>query len=114
MEIRATFIEKIQRTDTVFSFRFIPESPVVFQAGQFLQVILDETDRNNRDLNKYLSFSAAPGRTYFEVTKRLSDSHFSQRMRALKTGERVFFKLPLGNCALDATYKKIGFLQSIN
>lgn len=109
-EIRAKLIERIKRTETVESFRFIPEEKIIFEPGQFLQVIFDEKDKSNKDLNKYLSFSSSPAREYFEVTKRLSGSLFSARLKALKAGDGVLFKAPLGNCVFRPEYGKIGFL----
>ncbi len=109
-EIRAKLIERIKRTDTVESFRFMPDEKIVFEPGQFLQVVFDEKDRNNKELNKYLSFSSSPGKEYFEVTKRLSDSAFSSRLKALKSADSVLFRAPLGNCVFKLEYGKIGFL----
>ncbi|MDD4013637.1 MAG: hypothetical protein PHW14_05555, partial [Candidatus Omnitrophica bacterium] len=73
-------------------------------------VMFNESDRKDRCLNKYLSFSAAPGKEYVEVTKRMSESAFSGRLRSLKPGDRVLLKGPLGNCVFDERYRKISFL----
>ncbi len=109
-EFHATFIEKIIRTQSVISFRFKPESPVDFIAGQFLQFIFDEAAPSNRNLNKYLSFSCRPGKDYIEVTKRISASDFSSRLLSLKKGDTVLLKAPLGHCALDKIEGKYAFL----
>ncbi|MGE4357193.1 MAG: ferredoxin--NADP reductase, partial [Candidatus Omnitrophota bacterium] len=102
--------EIIKRTETVCSFRFIPEKKVDFIAGQFLQVLFDENNINNKDLNKYLSFSSSPTKEYIEFTKRLSESQFSQRLRELTIDAEITIKAPLGNCVLKEDYQKIGFL----
>ena len=109
-EERVKFIEKIKRTETVSSFRFKPEQKIDFSPGQFLQIIFDEQDKNNRNLNKYLSFSSAPGKDYIEVTKRISDSEFSQRLLELKPGSKILIKAPMGTCIFKDEYEKIGFL----
>lgn len=109
-ELRVKFIENIKRTATVESFRFIPQENIAFQSGQFLQLIFDEANRANKDLNKYLSFSSAPGKGYFEVTKRLSESNFSQRLRRLESGDEALVKAPLGNCVFKEEYQRIAFL----
>lgn len=109
-EIHVKLTEKIRRTDTIQSFRFLPQEKIDFIPGQFLQVIFDEQNRDNKDLNKYLSFSCPPTREYIEVTKRLSESIFSQRLKNLKIGNEVLLKAPLGNCVFNPEYKKIGFL----
>jgi ferredoxin-NADP reductase len=100
----------IQRTATIASFRILPEERVDFLPGQFLELIFDENNLSNKELNKYLSFSASPTKDYIEVTKRLSNSLFSQRLKGLKAGDRLTFKAPFGNCVLKDEYKKIAFL----
>ncbi|MCP4650864.1 MAG: FAD-dependent oxidoreductase [PVC group bacterium] len=109
-EIKGTLVERIKRTAQVESFRFNLPEDVEFLPGQFLQVIFDEENRGNKVLNKYLSFSSTPGKDYIEVTKKLSESDFSSSLKRLKEGDKVLFKIPLGNCVFLEDYKKIGFL----
>jgi ferredoxin-NADP reductase len=78
--------------------------------GQFLQIIFDESNPANKDLNKYLSFSASPTKEYIEVTKRLSESKFSARLKGLRPGDEISLNAPLGSCVFKEEYKKIGFL----
>ena len=109
-EIRASLIEKITRTPSVESFRFAPEERINFLPGQFLQLILDPQNKDNKELNKYLSFSASPLKEYIEVTKRISGSAFSQRLKGLEKGDKVLVKAPMGNCVFSDEYQKIAFL----
>ena len=104
------FSERIKRTPTIESFRFLPQEKLNFIPGQFLQIIFDEKNPQNKELNKYLSFSSSPARDYIEVTKRLSESLFSQRLKNLKTNDTVLAKAPLGSCVFKEDYKKIAFL----
>lgn len=111
MEIlKAELIERIERTPTIESFGFSPEKKIDFIPGQFLQIIFDEVNQGNKELNKYLSFSSSSTKEYVEVTKRLSDSLFSQKLRGLKNQDVVLLKAPLGNCVFKDDYQKIGFL----
>lgn len=109
-EVKGKLVESIERTEAVESFRFVSAENIDFLPGQFLQLIFDKKDRSNKDLNKYLSFSCAPGKGYIEVTKKLSDSKFSQSLRELQQGDTVLFKAPMGNHVFKEEYKKIGFL----
>lgn len=109
-EVQAHFKECIARTSETQSFRFIPDQPLDFLPGQFLQLIFDEANKQNRDLNKYLSFSCMPGTGYIEVTKRLTGSAFSERLRSLRPGDTVLLKAPMGQCVLKEEQKKIGFI----
>jgi len=109
-EVRASLIESISRTLSVESFRFSPEEKINFLPGQFLQLIFDEQNKDNKELNKYLSFSVSPLKEYIEVAKRISGSSFSQRLKGLNQGDEVLLKAPMGNCVFKDEYQKIGFL----
>lgn len=109
-EIKVRLSARISRSPTVESFRFTADEKINFIPGQFLQVIFDKGNRQNKDLNKYLSFSSSPERNYIEFTKRLSQSDFSQRLRMLKVGDEVLLKAPLGNCVFEENQRKISFL----
>jgi len=109
-EFRAEFIERIERTKSVFSFRFKPQEVLNFIPGQFTQVLFDETNKANRNLNKYLSFSCRPGKEYFELTKRISGSDFSKKLLSLQRGSSVLFKRPMGHCVLGDERGKYAFL----
>ncbi|MFC1666506.1 ferredoxin--NADP reductase [Candidatus Omnitrophota bacterium] len=108
--MKARFIEAIKRTGTIKSFRFTCREKVDFLPGQFTRIIFDEEKNANRDLNKYLSFSCAPGKGYIEVTKRLSESEFSKRLDGLRKGDEVSFSAPMGNCVFREDNGKIAFL----
>lgn len=109
-EIKLSLIARIKRTPTIESFRFQCSEKIDFIPGQFSEVIFDEFNRKNVELNKYLSISSSPTKEYIEVTKRLSESKFSQKLRNLKIGDEVLFRLPLGNCTFKESYARIGFL----
>lgn len=108
--IEAKLIQKIQRTPSVVSFRLDPKEKIDFIPGQFLQVVFDKENPNNKDLNKYLSFSASPSKNYIEFTKRISESDFSQKLKNLEINDKVLIKATFGNCVFNDDYKKIGFL----
>lgn len=109
-DIRAFFLEKIDRTETVSSFRFLSQDGLDFCAGQFIQVVFDPQDPLNKQMRKYLSFSSRPRKDFFELTKRRSDSAFSTKLWSLKKSDEVLFKGPMGTCIFDRAFKKIGFL----
>jgi len=109
-EIKATFLDRIDRTETVSSFRFLPREPMDFCAGQFLQVIFDQENRANKNLNKYLSFSSRPGKGFIELTKRKSESDFCKKLLDLKQDDEILLKGPMGSCVFDKAFEKIAFL----
>lgn len=103
-------IKRIKRTSSIESFRFSLKEKLDFLPGQALQLIFDEENKNNKEVNKYLSFSSSPSKEYIEATKRLSDSKFSQLLKNFAIGDEVLLRAPLGNCVFKDNYKKIGFL----
>lgn len=109
-EVKVNLVEKIVRTPTVTSFRFIPSQELGFLPGQAAQLIFDQANPGNRDLNKYLSFSSSPNKNYLEFTKRLSTSVFSQKLDSLKPNQEILIKAPLGGCFFESKYKQITFL----
>ncbi len=109
-EIKAVFIERISRTPSIDSFRFLPKERLKFIPGQFLEIVFDQKNLHNKELNKYLSFSSSPTKRYIEVTKRISESAFSQRLKALKRDEEVLLRAPMGSCIFKEDYKRIAFL----
>lgn len=103
-------IDSIKRTPTILSLRFLHPKEINFIPGQFLKVIFDESNYNNQELNKNLSFSSSPLKDYIEVTKRLSQSAFSQRLRALEKDDQVCIQGAFGRCTFSDNDKKIAFL----
>ena len=103
-------IDTIKRTPTILSLRFWRPLGINFMPGQFLKVIFDESNDNNKELNKYLSFSSSPLKDYIEVTKRLSQSAFSQRLRALERDDQISMQGAFGRCTFSDNDKKITFL----
>jgi ferredoxin-NADP reductase len=81
-----------------------------FFPGQFVQVIFDRTNISNALFNKYLSFSSSPTKDYMEVTKKLSESQFSQKLKNLKIDDTVFLNGPLGNCVFRDNDDRLCFL----
>lgn len=108
--VKGRLTERIKRTPTIESFRFVSEKKVKFSPGQFAQLIFDEGELSDQGLSKYLSLSSSPTKEYIEVTKRLSNSKFSQRLKSLSLNDIVLFRLPMGICVFKDTYKKIAFL----
>lgn len=107
---KVKLIQIIDRTPTVKSFRFSSQEKIDFTPGQFLRVIFDPASPQNKELNKYLSFSSSPVNNYIEVTKRISQSVFCQRLCSLKPGDEIFIEAALGTCVFCADYQNIAFI----
>ena len=109
-DFHARLAGRVTRAPSVESFRVTVPGGIPFRAGQFCQVVFDRQERKNRELNKYLSFSSSPLRDYVEVTKKLSDSAFSSRLRGLQEGGEVLLRAPMGASVWTEEMKKVVFL----
>ena len=108
-EIETEFQQTIPRTEGVASFRFKDPGGITFRPGQFFELSLSWREEK---IAHYFSFSNSPTeKGYFEFTKRLSASHFSQALLALKPGDRVKMKLPLGRFIFEGEEPKAAFLS---
>ena len=108
--IECTVAGTVLRAPGIESFRFTPAEPFSFLPGQYVQVLFDPERQGNKELNKFLSLSCAPGRGYLEVTKKLSTSEFSGRLHGLREGQRVRIRGPFGDCLLREDDRKVAFL----
>jgi len=108
--IKIKLSEKITRTSSVCSFRFIADKKVEFLPGQFARIIFDEEAINNSSLNKYLSISCSPERGYLEFTKRITASDFSKHLMALAVGDVINMARPSGHCVFDESLDGMVFL----
>ncbi len=108
-ELKTELTEKIERTHNVTSFRFDDRGQVTFRPGQFFQLFLDW---KGEELVHWFSFSSSPTeKGYFEFTKKMSESDYSAALRALKPGDRVRVKYPMGKFIYEGEPAKAAFLS---
>lgn len=105
----------IRRTHNVKSFRFKQTREVDFKPGQFFFVTIKI---NGKERTKHFSFSNSPTeKGYYEFTKRLTGSEFSNALDNLSVGDWTKLKMPYGDFTLDylkglnLRNKKIVFLS---
>lgn len=83
------------------AFRFEPERPLHFSAGQFGDFTLSgaqETDA--RGNTRAFSFANAPGQTEILIATRMRESAFKHELRRLPTGAALELMGPMGNFTL--------------
>jgi len=103
------FIDIIERTPNVKSFRFEVKDDISFKPGQFFLVTIKI---NGNEATKPFSFSSSPTeRGYIEFTKRITDSKYSKTLNNVKVGDWVKVKMPLGSFTFTGEYPKIAFLS---
>lgn len=100
--MNVTFLGSSQETDDIWTFRFKPERPVDYIAGQFIELtIRHETDgRGNR---RWFTLSSSPTEPWVSITTRLTSvkgSSFKQALRSLNPGGTVNMSDPMGDFVL--------------
>jgi ferredoxin-NADP reductase len=108
MKFETTITEIIKRTSNVTSFRFVRPAELDYKPGQFFFVTLKH---NGVELSKHFSFSSSPTEAdHIEFTKKLSDSEYSDALRAAKPGDWARIDAPYGQFTFTGEYPKIALL----
>jgi len=101
-------IKVIPRTYNVKSVRVAIDGPVIYKAGQFLRVKLNNDER----LQRYLSISSSPTEGgYLEFTKKMTGSDFSNALSLLKPKDIVSLEYPYGVFTIERAAEKIAFIS---
>jgi ferredoxin-NADP reductase/rubredoxin len=108
VQVQATILEVIVRTPSIKSLRLATANRVRFKAGQYLSISL----KPEAELSRYLTISSSPTEEgYLEVTKRITQSGFSQMLNRIKPGYQVSITYPMGNFTFDDELPKIAMLS---
>jgi ferredoxin-NADP reductase/rubredoxin len=107
-DVQATVLEVIRRTPSIKSFRLAVPNRVRFKPGQYLSFRLGE----EAELTRFLSISSSPTEEgYLEVTKRITQSRFSQTLDRIEPGRQVSITYPMGTFTFEGEFPKIALLS---
>jgi ferredoxin-NADP reductase len=108
VKFETTLQSTIQRTPNVTSYRFPRPTGLTYKAGQFFFVTLKHADK---EVTHHFSFSSSPTEPHhIEFTKKLSDSQYSDALRAAKAGDWARIDAPYGEFTFEDEYPKIALL----
>jgi glycine betaine catabolism B len=108
MKYETTLQAVIQRTPNVVSLRFPRPAELSYKPGQFFFVTLK---KDGKELSHHFSFSSSPTEPrHIEFTKKLSDSEYSQALKAVKPGNWARIDGPYGQFTFEGEYPKIALL----
>ena len=100
--------EIIPRIYNVTSFRFPRPATLNYKPGQYLFVTIKSRGKN---LSKTFSLSSSPTeKEHIEITKKLTDSEFSNALRTLKVGDWAMIDAPYGKFTFEGENEKIALL----
>lgn len=82
-----TLIEKEHLIDNVWAFRFKPDGPFNWTAGQYVRVELPHDNPDKEGTKRWFTNSAAPFEGIMQITTRVTESTFKQALSKLEPGD---------------------------
>ena len=81
------FVQKFTEAGDAVSFIFEPEFPIKWEAGQYMTLTLPDMPPVNNE--RTFTISAAPYEKHLQITTRVTESKFKQRLNKLEKGETI-------------------------
>ncbi len=104
-------IEKAQLTNDAYSFKFERPSDFDFKAGQYLKMMLDVKDPDDRGNSRFFSICSSPTETdHLMITTRIIQSAFKKTLLNLEVGTEITLRGPHGAFVLDEDARPKVFL----
>lgn len=101
--MRLTFLRSEQLTDDIWLFRFRPERPVRFIAGQYIEITLTHDPMDNRGDRRWMTITTAPGDPEVEIMMRFAPkdgSSYKTAFKAMSPGTILHASEPIGDFVL--------------
>ncbi len=104
-------IEKTQLTIDAYSFKFERPIGFDFSPGQYLKMMLDVKDPDDRGNSRFFSICSSPTEAnHLMITTRIIQSSFKKTLVNLKLGTEVTLRGPHGSFVLDEDERPKVFL----
>jgi ferredoxin-NADP reductase len=84
-----TLTSKEHLVDNVWAFRFQPDEPLGWTAGQYVRVELPHDNPDEEGTKRWFTNSAAPYEGIVQITTRITDSTFKQALAKLESGDEL-------------------------
>ena len=101
------FLKKEKVANNTYTFYFdSSKQNLTFLPGQYMRVILDIENPDNRGNSRFFTISSSPlDKKYITITTRIIQSSFKKRLADLRAGEKVKFFGPMGKFYFDENTK---------
>jgi ferredoxin-NADP reductase len=81
-----TLVNKEHLVDNIWAFRFEPNEPFTWTAGQYMRVELPHDNPDDEGTKRWFTVSSAPYQGIAQITTRVTESTFKQALAALPIG----------------------------
>ncbi len=101
--MQITFDHSEDNTPTVITFYFVPEKPVNYTAGQFVELTVPHKHADKRGTKRWFTLSSSPTKAKISITTKFAakdGSSYKQALRALKPGDNLTISEPMGDFVL--------------
>jgi ferredoxin-NADP reductase len=101
-------INKISRSSDVSSFYFKPQSPITWEAGQFMYFTLPHSNPDDRGISRYFTISSAPYEENIMITTRFvseGSSSFKNALLNMEIGQNISALPPKGEFVIGDLLK---------
>jgi ferredoxin-NADP reductase len=98
--MKLTFIGSETREGDARTFKFKPESPLSWQAGQYIHYRFPHSEADDRGVERWFTISAAPHEGVVTITTRINHEHsssFKKALQELKPGDTIEADEPEGD-----------------
>lgn len=103
LEFTLSFIGKKKESSDAFTFYFEKPNDFNFIPGQYIKMILNIKNPDERGNSRFFSISALPKEPHLSITTRIIQSSFKKTIIRLKKGDKVNVRGPYGSFTLDET-----------
>jgi ferredoxin-NADP reductase len=101
--MHVTFDHSSVEADTIYTFYFKPQKPVVYTAGQFLELSVPHHKPDDRGDKRWFTLSSAPTQQLLSITTKITPNHGSSFKKALlkvQPGTELYMSDPMGDFVL--------------
>lgn len=105
--------EIIDTASNIKTFVFIPQKPVRYTAGQFIELTIPHDTPDNRGTRRWFTLSSSPTEDYVSITTKFAgtpiaseSSSFKKALFALQPGSEIMMSSPMGDFVLPKDTSK--------
>lgn len=96
-----TLIQKEVASNDAYSFSFAKPRGFQYDAGQYVRMIINSPNPDNRGNSRFFTLSSSPSEDHLMITTRIIQSSFKKTLSTMSPGTNVDIFGPLGNFTLQ-------------